>query len=161
MNHATTPPTDHASLGTQALIEYIRRHFHDVHRAELPELIGLARKVERVHAGHPGAPVGLAEALSRLCDELEVHMQKEEQVLFPMMQRGGNAMIVHPIRQMRLEHDDHSAALEILRAICHDFICPDGACGSWRRLYQGTAKFVRDLEEHIRLENTELFARFE
>lgn len=152
---------DPARLDDPALIDYICENFHDVHRAELPELIELARKVERVHAAHPDAPGGLADALAALARELDAHMLKEEQVLFPMMLHGGNPMIVHPIRQMRLEHDDHGRALATLRAITGDFVCPGGACRSWQRLYQDTAKLVNDLQRHIELENNELFARFE
>ena len=72
------------------LIDYILAHFHARHRAELPDLVALARKVERVHHDVSEAPLGLGDALERIRDDLEWHMQKEEQVLFPAMRQGGN-----------------------------------------------------------------------
>src|SRR6478752_5709149 len=49
------------------------------------ELIRLARRVEHVHGVRPTCPNGLADLLNDLQQELESHMLKEEQVLFPML----------------------------------------------------------------------------
>lgn len=85
----------------EALIDRIIERYHQVHRRELPELLLLARHVEHIHAARPDVPAGLAAALADMANELGAHMQKEEQILFPMMRRGGNPMIVHPIGVMR------------------------------------------------------------
>ncbi len=144
----------------EALIEHIVARYHNVHRRELPELRRLAETVEKVHAGHPAVPAGLSAILGRMTEELEVHMQKEEQVLFPMMRRGGNPMIVHPIGMMRREHDDHGATLRRLSALTDDFQPPTEACGTWQALYKGLQKLTDDLMEHIHIENNILFPRF-
>ena len=91
------------------LIGYIFERYHpQVHRREMPELRNLASRVEGVHADHPAVPAGLSDLFARMQAELESHMQKEEQVLFPLMLAGGNPMIVHPIDMMRHEHDEQS-----------------------------------------------------
>lgn len=145
----------------EELIQHILERYHQVHRREVPELIDLAMRVERVHAGHPAAPAGLSDLLERMNAELESHMRKEEQVLFPMMLAGGNPMIVHPIGMMRHEHDDHGENLAALAALSGDMTLPEGACNSWRALYAGLAKLAEDLTEHIHIENNILFPRFE
>lgn len=150
-----------ARLDTPALIDFILDRFHNTHRAELPELEGLARKVEAAHAGHPQCPKGLAEFISELADDLEMHMQKEEQVLFPMMRGGGHPMIVHPISMMRHEHVGHEDNLEVLRTRTNGFAVPADGCGSWQRLYAGLKKLHEDLSTHIATENGDLFPRFE
>ena len=76
------------------LIDYILENFHQVHRAELPELLRLANKVERVHADKPDCPHGLSEHLLHMAQELEMHMQKEEQILFPMIKQGSGSMVL-------------------------------------------------------------------
>jgi regulator of cell morphogenesis and NO signaling len=48
-----------------------------------------------------------------------------------------------------------------LKETADGFRLPDGACRSWQALYGGAAKFVDDLMEHIHLENSVLFPRFE
>jgi regulator of cell morphogenesis and NO signaling len=143
------------------LIGHILERYHQVHRRELPELRNLAVRVEKVHAEHPAVPAGLSDLLARMQGELETHMQKEEQVLFPLMLAGGNPMIVHPIGMMRHEHESHGEELGALAALTNDMTLPDGACNSWRALYAGVAKLAEDLTEHIHIENNVLFPRFE
>lgn len=143
------------------IIDLILARFHEVHRRELPELHKLAIRVERVHADNPAVPAGLSELLARIQTNLESHMQKEEQVLFPMMRGGGHPMIVHPIDMMRHEHDDHGEELAALAALTNDMTPPPGACNSWQALYAGLAKLAHDVTEHIHIENNILFPRFE
>ena len=95
-----------APEATPELIAHIRHRYHDTHREELDWLIPLAEKVERVHGDHEDAPLGLTEALIALQGELDAHMRKEEDILFPMMRTGGAPIIAHPIAQMRHEHDE-------------------------------------------------------
>ena len=146
---------------TAALIKYILTHYHEVHRRELPELVKLARKVESVHSEHPAAPRGLADTLQKMVGELEVHMKKEELILFPAMARAVKGMLDMPISQMRYDHDDHGTQLRRIEMLTRDFTLPEGACRSWQALYSGTSKLVGDLMEHIHLENNVLFPRFE
>jgi regulator of cell morphogenesis and NO signaling len=142
------------------IISYILERYHHVHRRELPELRNFAVRVEQMHAGHPLMPVGLSELLARMQLQLESHMQKEEQVLFPIMLAGGNPMIVHPIAMMRHEHDEHGDELRALAALTGEMKAPDDASTLWRTLYAGLAKLAEELTEHIRIENEILFPRF-
>lgn len=145
---------------TADLIDLIETRYHAVHRQELPELLRLAQRVEAVHKAHPSVPRGLAELLNRMAQELAEHMAKEEQMLFPLMRRGGHPMIGQPIRVMLAEHDDHGAHLRQLEALTDDFTPPPEACPTWRALYAGCRKLTDDLMEHIHLENNVLFPRF-
>jgi regulator of cell morphogenesis and NO signaling len=143
------------------LIQLILQRYHDVHRRELPELRALAQRVEAVHVDHPAVPKGLADRLAGIQSELESHMQKEEQILFPLMLAGGSPMIVHPIAVMRHEHDETGGELKALEALTGDLTLPAEACNTWRALYAGLAKFAEDLTEHIHIENNILFPKFE
>jgi regulator of cell morphogenesis and NO signaling len=156
---ALTPGPGDLPEATDALIRHIVARFHEVHRRELPELIALARRVERVHADNPAAPVALAALLAEMEIELEDHMAKEEQVLFPMM-RSSHPLVATPIAVMRHEHDAHAAQLRALEAITQGHAPPEGACTSWRALYAGTRKLAEDLVEHMHIENNILFPRF-
>lgn len=146
---------------TLPLIDHILTRYHATHRIELDWLIPLAQKVEMVHGDHEEAPLGLTEALVALRDELESHMVKEEQVLFPMMRQGGHPMIRHPIGAMRHEHDTTADLLRGIEHATHGLALPVGACRSWTALYTGLEKFTGDLVAHMHLENTVLFPRFE
>jgi regulator of cell morphogenesis and NO signaling len=146
--------------GTGDIIAFILERYHRVHRDEFPGLIALARKVESVHANHPEVPHGLANFLEEMADSLETHMQKEEQILFPLVASGGHPMIVHPIEMMRAEHAEHTENLAALAGLTGGFNLPRDACASWQALYAGLAKLSADLTGHIRVENEILFPRF-
>ena len=139
----TTPPQDPAEL-----TRYIETRYHALHREQLPVLAQMAERVETVHFGDDHVPEGLSDLLERMIGEMEVHMKKEELILFPAIRKGGMPGIENPIAVMRADHDDHATL-------------PEGACGTWTALYTGLAEFLGDLEEHMRLENDVLFPQFE
>jgi regulator of cell morphogenesis and NO signaling len=150
-----------ASYETGALIDHILTRYHEAHRRELPELIKLARKVEAVHAEHPQAPRGLADTLQEMLGELEVHMKKEELILFPAMRRRPGGGLDAPIAQMRHDHDETGEHLRRVQETTGNFTLPEGACRSWHALYAGSAKLADDVQEHLHLENNVLFPRYE
>ena len=155
-------PSELPDLGTPTeLVEHIIARYHEVHRAQLPELIRMARRVEAVHRDNPNTPHGLADALETMEQELLMHMHKEEAVLFPMLRAGGNSFVSQPIAMMRHEHNDHGEALEHLARLTNDITPPMGACNTWRALYTGLAQLREDLINHIHLENNILFPQFE
>ena len=144
-----------------ALIRHIETRFHARHREQLPALAALAEKVETVHFDDDQVPEGLADLLQRMIGVLEVHMKKEELILFPAIRRGGGPGIGMPIAVMRADHDDHARDVAEIRRLTGDLSLPEGACRSWTALYAGLGEFLSDLAEHIRLENDVLFPPFE
>ena len=143
------------------LIEHILKRFHERHREQLPELIRLARRVETRHAGRADCPAGLADHLEAMYQELVSHMIKEEQVLFPLLARGGERNAGAPLAMMRFEHDQHGEALDELARLTHDITAPVDACNTWLALYAGLTELREDLMQHIHLENNVLFLRAE
>lgn len=158
---AAQPQEPPAPSEPSALIDHILTRFHEVHRQQLPELIRLATAVESVHADHAAVPHGLAALLKSMHAELLQHMEKEEDILFPMLRRGGNPFVVHPIGMMRTEHDEHAERLADLMALAGDATPPVDACTTWRQLCTGIRQFADDLQRHIQLENDVLFPHFE
>lgn len=152
---------DWNNLSDVELIEHILTRYHDVHRQQLPELIRLAQRVELVHGGHTECPVGLTAHLEAMQQELENHMKKEEQILFPMISQGMKGMAAQPVAMMRHEHDDHGQALTKIERITRGITLPKGACNTWRALYLGLATLQADLMNHIHLENNILFDRID
>ncbi|WP_375056090.1 iron-sulfur cluster repair protein YtfE [Zobellella sp. DQSA1] len=146
-----------AQAGTADLIDYILTRYHAVHREQLVELLRLARRVEAVHGDSPDCPTGLADHLDAMRQELESHMQKEEQILFPMLRRDLFEPARGPISVMRMEHDDHGQALVRLLELTHHLSLPAEACNTWQALYAGIDELHTDLMQHIHLENNILF----
>jgi len=143
------------------LTRHIEARYHARHREQLPVLAELAAKVESVHVGVAGVPAGLSDLLRRMIGELEVHMKKEELILFPAMRKGGGPGIEYPISVMRADHDGHDREVAEIRRLTGGPNLPEGACRSWTDLYTGLDEFLSDLAEHMRLENEVLFPMFE
>lgn len=141
------------------LLDHIEANFHEKHRRDLPELIRLASRVEHVHAEHPACPRGLAAVLKETLAELEMHMRKEEEILFPMIRRGMGGMAGGPISVMQGEHDEHGERLRRIESLAHGLELPPGACNTWRATYAGVRAFIDEVMEHIHLENNVVFPR--
>jgi iron-sulfur cluster repair di-iron protein len=142
------------------IVSYILERFHTVHRNELPGLIELAHQAGAENSRHADFPQGLAGWLETMAENLESHLQKEEQILFPMMAGRGHPMIAAPITVMRAEHADHEVNLDALARMTKDLRLPEDASASWHALYAGLTKFAADLNRHIYVENKILFPRF-
>ena len=72
-------------MAPAALVDHIEATHHAYLHAELERLDSLAEKVEGVHADRHPELVEVRSALSALRADLEPHLAKEEQVLFPMI----------------------------------------------------------------------------
>jgi regulator of cell morphogenesis and NO signaling len=154
------------------LTEHIVARHHNYVRQEAPRLEMLLGKVVSKHgAAHPELS-SIQELFSALSQELFAHMLKEEQVLFPFLQKMEVAARTNtappcacfgsvgaPIARMLADHDDAGALTARMRALSANYQAPDEACPSYRGLYHDLEEFERDLHHHVHLENNVLFPR--
>ena len=143
------------------LTRHIETRYHGRHRQQLPRLVALAEMVEDMHEPDLGVPEGVTAVLRRMIGEMEVHMKKEELLVFPLIRKGSGAVLAERIAALRADHDDHAAEVAEIRRLTRDLTLPEGACGTWTALYARLDEFITDLEEHMRLENDVLFPQFE
>jgi regulator of cell morphogenesis and NO signaling len=146
--------------GLDELVSHLLEHYHRHLYAELARLEELAKKVRRVHgAKDPERLSRLAETVVALRQELEVHLRKEEEVLFPWILSGRGPSAMMPIQMMRAEHWSTSQQLAVIRELTDNFVPAPQACATWRALWQGLEALEVDLLEHMHLENNILFPR--
>ena len=150
----------------------LAQHILDVHHTfmwqELPRIEQLMQKVARVHGETHPELRELSPIVLGMVDELNLHLLKEERVLFPYIQSLAAATgpvsapfgtVLHPISMMNTEHEDAGEALEAIRRLTDDHRPPEDACGSYRALYAALAAVELDLHQHIHLESNVLFPR--
>ncbi len=154
-----TPVTDWSTAPLAELITFITERYHQPLPADLEHLERLAEKVERVHGASNPNLAPLAASLAEMRGELLPHIDKEDRILFPWILAGSGPSAGAPVRVMIMEHDDAGRILRELREHATGYVPPDGACKSWRALYEGLARFDAELKEHIHLENNVLFPR--
>lgn len=145
------------------LIDHILADFHAPLPGELQRLGDLLDKVRRVHGGKSLEAEqrlsAVAQHFRQLREELDVHLAKEERILFPWIRSGRGATAGGPVQVMLLEHDGTADLLRRIRALTHDHVAPEGACATWRALWQGLQALESSLHEHIHLESNVLFPR--
>lgn len=154
------------------LIAHIVGTHHVFVRREIPQLTNLIERVFSKHgANHPELQQ-IRTVFGGLGQELMLHLMKEENILFPYIERMEESVLQHepilpppfgtvanPVRMMEHEHDDAGAALKALREASTDYTTPADACTSYRALYHALEAFEKDLHQHIHLENNVLFPR--
>jgi regulator of cell morphogenesis and NO signaling len=151
--------------GLSALVDHVLSTHHVFEREELLRLSALAEKVARVHGGRHPETQRVASLFAELRADMEPHMHKEEQVLFPYMRRlaagqGGGShfgSIQNPIRMMHMEHERVGELLHELSEATDRYTPPADACNSYRALYDGLASLQADVHQHIHVENERMF----
>jgi len=159
-----------APLGN--LTAHIVARHHRYVREEAPRVEALLEKVVSKHdEAHPELKP-IQETFVALSQELSAHMMKEEQVLFPFLEKmelaartGGPAPIgcfesvEFPIARMLADHDDAGALTAKIRTLSGGYQAPAEACPTYRGLYHALEEFEHDLHHHVHLENNILFPR--
>ncbi len=161
---AAAPPPENnpADLPPHDLADYIVETHHGFLRRELPRLHAMSVRVAQVHGGHTPSLIEVSQAFEGLFLELDSHMMKEEQVLFPAVSeisrgRREPMPLDAPIAHMIEEHEETGEALTRLRELTNGYQPPAEACNTWRALFAGLADLEEDLHHHIHLENSVLF----
>lgn len=156
------------AAGIADLADRIEREHHDRLKAELPRLEALAGKVARVHGPADPRLVELHERFRAFAEDMALHMEKEERVLFPALREleaAGHARVFHcgslasPILAMRDDHAGAEEALKTFRDLTGDYSPPEWACGSYRALLDGIRDLDADMAVHVRKEEDLLFPR--
>jgi regulator of cell morphogenesis and NO signaling len=157
---------DWEKSSSSELIDYIIDKHHSYLNEELPLLSPYVTKVYRVH-GERNPHLGRVHKLFYdIKSELIQHTVKEETEDFPLIlayeenpTAENKEKIQHIISELETEHSSAGNILKELREVTNDFTPPEGACGTYRLVYQRLEALESDLFEHIHLENNILFPR--
>ncbi len=150
------------------LTNHIVFHYHRPLQHQLPRVLQLAKKVADAHGKKHPEMIEVFEIFSDFASQLELHMHKEEMVLFPAianLESGGKVSfgcgggIEMPIAVMTQEHDEAGAALEAFERLTNNFTVPEDACNSFRVLVHALATIKADMKQHVHKENNILFPR--
>lgn len=154
------------------LADYIINNHHQYVRRMVPILSLHADKVAAVHGKNHPETILIADLYLAVREELEMHMMKEERILFPQIKQmvltqkeNGQfspppfGSIQNPIRMMEYEHTNAGDGLQKIRELSNNFNHPEDACNTFKALYSELKEFEEDLHKHIHLENNILFPK--
>jgi regulator of cell morphogenesis and NO signaling len=171
-NQASAGNFDFDSWELSFLIDFIINTHHNYIRKAVPEILPLAQKVAEVHGDIHPEVVKINELFTALAEELMSHMEKEEQILFPIIKKLTDPSTTQeeidnfhcgsvdgPISVMEAEHDNAGDILKEISKLSSGYTLPEGGCNTYRVLYGKLNEFENDLHRHIHLENNILFPK--
>lgn len=144
------------------LADYIKNIHHGYIREFGPIIEQLANKVASRHGNESPELVALAKNTHDFMADLYQHIEKEEELLFPITKDLASLEeeeINRIIHELEHEHEDAGADLVNFRKITSDYALPAHACNSYTYLYDRMKAFEQDLFQHIHLENNILFPK--
>ncbi|MCB0409339.1 MAG: iron-sulfur cluster repair di-iron protein [Flavobacteriales bacterium] len=154
------------------LVDHIINIHHTYVKEAIPLIYQYVDRVAKVHGHHYKQVVEIQKLFYQVADELELHMRKEEQVLFPYIKelvdtiKSGEPVspspfgtIDNPIRMMMMEHDVAGDIMKKINELAENYNPPAEACNTFRALYAKLDEFEQDLHHHIHLENNILFPK--
>ena len=157
---------DWASYSLTDLVDHIVTVHHKYLTQTLPRLAETLEKVIGAHGKNHPELFELKKAFLALREDLEPHLLKEENILFPMIKRLDETLepqgahcggISNPIRVMLREHDRAGEILKRIRSLTQDYSPPKDGCETYNFLYNALKELEEDVHLHIHKENNLLF----
>lgn len=157
---------DANSLSVVDLIDHIISTHHNFLYKKLKSMAVKARKIAISHKNHThlGPISRILNTFYLLSEELLMHMEKEEKILFPHIKclysvncctqnEMCNFNIKKAIFIMEIEHDTVGSLLKELRKMTNDYQAPDKGCIKITSFYNDLEIIEADIFHHIHKEN--------
>jgi regulator of cell morphogenesis and NO signaling len=154
------------------LVDYIINNHHQYVRRMIPVISLHADKVASVHGKNHPETLRIADLFLAVREELEMHMMKEERILFPqikqmVLNKRENSQLLpppfgtiqNPKRMMEYEHTSAGDTLSQIRELSNNYTHPEDACNTFKALFSELKEFEEDLHKHIHMENNILFPK--
>lgn len=163
---------DFENIKLTDLCDYIINTHHSYVKNEMPQIYAWLEKIASKHGERHPELYKIAEMFASVKEEMELHMKKEEMVLFPRIKElekladaeSPNLQISitymqSPITIMEQEHDHAGTMLNEIRILSNDYTPPMDACTTYQLSFAAIKAFELDLHQHVHLENNILFPK--
>ncbi len=156
---------DFRAMSPADLADWIESRHHGPLREVMAEVGELIPRLLAAHGANHPELFRVHRVFNALRTELEQHLVREEEILFPAWQtpRPGRPVPAEDpaLRalsdELRREHEAAGALLRDLREAAGGYKVPDDGCSTYRRTYRLLDAMEVDLHQHIHLENNILF----
>lgn len=156
-------------MSAEQLVSYIVTHHHYYVKQIMPQLLLHLQKVATKHGSRFPFMAEVFNLFTRVQEEMTLHMQKEERILFPAIikaeqafARNENAtmacsVINGAILVMEKEHDEAGELMAAIHQLTNGYQPPVDACNTFQLSLAELKEFEEDLHRHVHLENHILF----
>ncbi len=134
--------------------------------AELPRISALVDKILTVHGDRHPELAEVQRLYEELRADLEPHLAREEQELFPMIRRlaattgepgSDTSALATQIDALAVEHETVGDLLDALNRATSGYTTPADGCASYSACYRALADLEADTHLHVHKENNLLF----
>ena len=167
------PDTEYINnLTLDELCDHIVKRHHSYVKGNIPFLKESLEKICDVHGANHPELFEIRKLFNESAGELTMHMQKEELMLFPSIQRMERAKnngslisrpafgsVANPIGIMISEHETVGEWFDNIAEISKNYNIPEDACTTYKATLNQLKDFEDDLHRHIHLENNILFPK--
>jgi len=162
------PATQPVESPVESIVQRLVREHRRWRSRDFPLITHLFDEMQSTEVAQPPCLAPLRKAFHRLYIEMEGHMSREEQVLFPAILEAqskaeppekGFGSIRNPIDMLEQEHDWEGERLQRMREIAQGYQLPDHANEKLRLLFRELEALEAAMHAHTRLESSILFAR--
>ena len=157
----------------KSLVEHLVRDHRSWRVKDFPLIQELFDRLEDTAGStQPSGLVSLRRAFYRLRAEMEGHMSREENVLFPAIvdaechaitgsagPRPSFGSMQNPITMLEDDHDHEDRFLAVMSDAAHGYQLPEGADENLRTLFGALQALEAAMHAHTRIESSILFAR--
>lgn len=156
--------TDWAKEKPSKLADYVVDKHHSFLNEELPRLSELTLKILKVHGNHHPELYEVHKLFNNLRNELEGHLVKEENLVFPAIKAyennktiDGRQNLINLINELESEHTGAGDIIKKLQEVTDHYTTPEDGCRTFELTYRKLRALAEDTFQHIHLENNILF----
>lgn len=158
-----------STMNAEQLIQHILLRHHFYVKQSMPTIQDHLIKVASKHGDRFPYMYEVLNLFIHLRNEMSMHLQKEEMILFPRIKEIESLhhfnqkrnidrnYIFGPVGVMESEHDEAGDVMYKIRALTNDYTPPAEACTTFKVALAELKEFEEDLHRHVHLENNLLF----
>lgn len=163
---ATAACPDVSAMSLPELTQHIIAVHHVYTKSVLPEIAMHLDAVVRAHGENHPELTDIRQLFTAVRDELELHLAKEEQSVFPYINAlwdgtalppSGFKKISQPIAALEEEHERAGKTFDLINERTQGYQPPADACNTYRLVLSELQELEKDLHIHIAKENYLLF----
>lgn len=154
------------------VIKHATNEHHNYLNENINQLVPLAAKVAEVHGQDHKEVVEINILFSKVVSELGEQIALEENVLFPFVTKFMeqeksqtenvqtiNEILEQSIQNIESGHELAADAFKSISKLSSNYTVPEGACNSYRFLYEKLEELEHELHKYIHFEKNILFPK--
>lgn len=164
--------TEVADWQLDRIVDHLIATHHSYVRAIVPTIVRHLAKLRDVHGSRHPEVASVATLFDELSADLEQHLVREEQVIFPCVrdlaehaERGFGispspfGTLKNALATLECEHEQARDKLRVISWLTDGYTFPADGCATYAVCMAELAEFEHDLRRHVHFENNVLFPK--